>query len=46
LWLAETQQTHRPVPTPGAILQALTDSQIDGAAYDRELPVRQSLSLY
>jgi PPOX class probable FMN-dependent enzyme len=46
LWQTETWQTKHPVPTPGAILQALTDSQIDGATYDRELPARQSQSLY
>ncbi len=36
----------RPVPTAGAILQGLTDAAIDGTAYDRELPTRQSQSLY
>ena len=36
----------REVPTPGAILSALTDAAFDGAAYDRELPARQRASLY
>ncbi len=44
LWQA--QHNARPVPTAGAILQALTDAAIDGTAYDRELPTRQSQSLY
>jgi uncharacterized protein len=35
-----------PVPTPGAMLAALTDGTIDGAAYDRELPARQAATLY
>lgn len=34
------------VPSPGTILSALTESQIDGEQYDRELPVRQSSTLY
>lgn len=35
-----------PVPTAGAMLAALTQDAIDGAAYDRELPVRQRSTLY
>jgi hypothetical protein len=34
------------VPTPGAILQALTDSAFDGETYDRDLPGRQQATLY
>jgi PPOX class probable FMN-dependent enzyme len=34
------------VPTAGAMLQALTDAQIDGARYDSELPARQRATLY
>ena len=34
------------LPSPGAILAALTQSQIDGAAYDRELPGRLKTNLY
>lgn len=34
------------VPTPGAILSALTASAFDGASYDRELPARQRATLY
>lgn len=36
----------RAVPTPGAILSALTQSRIDGEQYDRELPARQKATLY
>lgn len=34
------------VPTAGAMLAALTQHAIDGAAYDRELPARQRATLY
>lgn len=34
------------VPTPGAMLQALTAAAIDGEKYDRELPARQKSTLY
>lgn len=34
------------VPTPGAMLQALTAAAIDGDIYDRELPARQKSTLY
>ena len=44
LW--QSQRSARPVPTPGAILEALSDGAMDGAAYDRELPARQSQTLY
>jgi uncharacterized protein len=38
---------NRPaVPSAGAMLAALTDGGIDGAAYDRELPGRQAATLY
>ena len=44
LW---TPVTSRPdVPTPGAILSALTDSAFDGASYDSALPARQRATLY
>lgn len=38
--------TRAAVPTAGAMLEALTDRSIDGAAYDRELPGRQRQTLY
>jgi len=34
------------VPSPGAILQALSDGEIDGARYDEALPARQRDTLY
>ena len=45
LWQAAAQG--RPdVPTPDAMLQALTAAAIDGDKYDRELPARQKSTLY
>jgi len=34
------------VPSAGAILAALTAGEIDGPAYDAELPARQRATLY
>ncbi|RYY86838.1 MAG: pyridoxamine 5'-phosphate oxidase family protein [Comamonadaceae bacterium] len=46
LWSAPNAEALRSVPTAGAMLAALTDSAIDGAAYDSDLPARQSATLY
>ena len=46
LWAPLPEDALRTVPTPGAILSALTDAAFDGATYDRELPTRQRLTLY
>ena len=46
LWQPVSPDAARPVPTPGAILEALTQSSIDGATYDRDLPERQRKTLY
>jgi PPOX class probable FMN-dependent enzyme len=46
LWRQVPTDAPRAVPTPGAILEALTQAAIDGAAYDRELPQRQRSTLY
>jgi len=46
LWQPDARQPRESLPTPGAMLSALTHSAIDGAAYDRELPARLSGSLY
>jgi len=46
LWAPLPAQMQREVPTPGAILSALTDAAFDGEAYDRELPARQRSTLY
>jgi uncharacterized protein len=46
LWGGISEEVLKSVPTPGAIIQALTDSKIDGAVYDQELPARQKSTLY
>jgi len=46
IWEGMSDAVRKAVPTPGAILEALTDSAIDGANYDRELPARQKSTLY
>ena len=46
LWQPVPADAPRPVPTPGEILEALTQAAIDGAAYDRDLPERQRTTLY
>jgi hypothetical protein len=46
LWEAAPAAGRARVPTAGAILSALTQAGIDGAAYDRELPARQRATLY
>jgi PPOX class probable FMN-dependent enzyme len=46
LWEPPAARAPDVVPTAGAMLAALTDSAIDGDAYDRDLPARQRASLY
>jgi PPOX class probable FMN-dependent enzyme len=46
LWQPVPVETKSTVPSAGAMLAALTDSQIDGEKYDRELPARQLSTLY
>lgn len=46
LWQPETWLAKGSVPTPGKILAALTEGEIGGEAYDRELPARQRATLY
>lgn len=46
LWDASRHVVRSELPSPGAILGALTHAGIDGAAYDRELPGRLATSLY
>lgn len=46
LWAPVPEGAPRTVPTPGAILSALTDAAFDGVTYDRELPARQRSTLY
>ena len=44
LWQPRAQA--EPLPSPGTILQALSDGSMDGETYDRELPERQRSTLY
>jgi predicted pyridoxine 5'-phosphate oxidase superfamily flavin-nucleotide-binding protein len=46
LWAPRQADAPRPVPTPGAVLAALTAGEFDGQSYDRELPARQHATLY
>ena len=46
LWDASGHVERQTLPSPGAILAALTQASIDGAAYDRDLPGRLKTSLY
>ena len=46
LWEPVPADAKRTVPTPGAILSALTEAAFDGENYDRELPARQKATLY
>jgi PPOX class probable FMN-dependent enzyme len=46
LWRPVPADAPRPVPTPGEMLEALTQASIDGATYDRDLPERQRTTLY
>jgi PPOX class probable FMN-dependent enzyme len=44
LWQAPGET--KAVPTPGAILETLSEHAIDGRKYDAELPARQRATLY
>jgi hypothetical protein len=46
LWEPAPPEIKSRVPSPGKILAALTDSELDGETYDRELPARQRATLY
>ena len=46
LWQPAPARAQLDLPTPGAILAALTQGGFDGATYDRELPGRQRATLY
>ena len=46
LWNAAAQVQRDTLPTPGAILQALSKQGLDGAAYDAALQARQAATLY
>ena len=46
LWEPLAPGAPRPVPSAGAIVEALTRGGVDGATYDQELPARQKATLY
>lgn len=46
LWERPADAARGAVPTPGAILEALTECAIDSATYDEDLPARQQATLY
>ena len=46
LWAPASQVPRSSLPSPGAMLSALTQAAIDGDAYDRDLPARVKTSLY
>jgi uncharacterized protein len=46
LWAPVAADATRPVPSPGAMLAALTDEEVGGASYDAGLQERQRASLY
>ncbi len=46
LWDPKVQVDRGTLPTVGTVLQALSGGEVDGAAYDAELPSRQALTLY
>ena len=46
LWALRGANEPRRVPTAGEILAAVTGDRFDGSTYDRELPARQSATLY
>ena len=46
LWQPSSPELLAKVPSAGEILEALTDTAIDGEKYDRELPARQRSTLY
>ncbi|MGJ5130482.1 pyridoxamine 5'-phosphate oxidase family protein [Bradyrhizobium oligotrophicum] len=46
LWNPDKRVDPQQLPTPGQILAAMTASDIDGAAYDREWPERARKSMW
>lgn len=46
LWDGSRHVDRSSLPTPGTILETLTDAEIDGNAYDRALPDRLNTTLY
>jgi PPOX class probable FMN-dependent enzyme len=46
LWKAEAQVDPRSLPTPGAMLAAMTAGQVGGEVYDREWPDRAAKTMW
>jgi hypothetical protein len=46
LWAQDAQMDRASLPSVGTILEDLSRSEIDGKAYDRELPERLKTSIY
>ncbi|MES2038175.1 MAG: pyridoxamine 5'-phosphate oxidase family protein [Pseudomonadota bacterium] len=46
LWQRAGAETASSLPSPGTILAALTNAEVDGQKYDSELPARQRATLY
>lgn len=46
LWKPEVQVEPGSLPTPGQVLEQLSDARIDGARYDRDWPERAKGSLW
>lgn len=46
LWDAESHVAPGTLPTPGQVLEGISQQRIDGAEYDRELPARVKTTLY
>jgi len=46
LWNPARHVDPRSIPTPGAVLAALSDQRVGGEAYDREWPERAAASLW
>jgi PPOX class probable FMN-dependent enzyme len=46
LWKAEAQVDPRSLPTPGAMLAAVTAGEVGGEAYDREWPERAAKTMW
>ncbi|WP_462380938.1 pyridoxamine 5'-phosphate oxidase family protein [Pseudomonas sp. Marseille-QA0892] len=46
LWNPENHIERAALPTPGQILKALSQSEIDGEAYDEAMPARLAATLY
>ncbi|MFZ6871663.1 pyridoxamine 5'-phosphate oxidase family protein [Undibacterium sp. Di27W] len=46
LWQANGKPVSVQIPSPGTILAALSNAEVDGEKYDSELPARQRATLY